>query len=410
MVAGSTPSLFQGYGIELEYMIVRNGSLDILALADRLLETVGGRIIDEVEFGDIAWSNELALHVVELKTNGPVAALDGVEARFQANIETVNEVLADFGARLMPTAMHPWMDPHRETRLWPHGSRIIYEAYNRIFGCQGHGWANVQSTHLNLAFSGDREFGPLHAAIRLVLPLLPALAASSPLVEGTVSGLLDTRLEFYRFNQKRIPSIAGAVIPEPAYSRRDYEEKILRPSYRDIAPFDPGGILQHEWLNSRGAIARFDRCAIEIRVLDIQECPAADLAVTTAIVSVLKALAAERWTSFAEQAGFDTGILADILVSSIRHAEETVIENRDYLHHFGVAAAKITAAELWRELIDRTVEENAPQREQLAVILGEGPLARRILKALGGTTRRDSLHQVYSELCACLATGRMFTA
>lgn len=410
MVADSTPHLFQGYGIELEYMIVRNGSLDILPLADRLLKTVGGRIIDEVEFGDIAWSNELALHVVELKTNGPVAGLDGVGARFQANVETVNEVLADFGARLMPTAMHPWMDPHRETRLWPHGSRIIYEAYNRIFGCQGHGWANVQSTHLNLAFSGDREFGPLHAAIRLILPLLPALAASSPLVEGAVSGLLDTRLEYYRFNQRRVPAIAGVVIPEPAYSRKDYEEKILSPIYRDIAPYDPGGILQYEWLNSRGAIARFDRSAIEIRVLDIQECPAADLAVATAIVAVLKSLAAERWSPFAEQAGFDTALLADLLLNSIRHAEKTVIENRNYLRHFGVAAAKITAAELWRELLDRTLEDNAPQHRQLSVILREGPLARRILKALGGTIRRDSLHQVYSELCACLATGRMFIA
>ena len=36
---------------------------------------------------------------------------------------------------------------------------------------------------LNLPFSSDEEFGRLHAAIRLLLPLLPALAASSPLVE-----------------------------------------------------------------------------------------------------------------------------------------------------------------------------------------------------------------------------------
>ncbi|HAL85576.1 MAG TPA: hypothetical protein DCM31_01010, partial [Deferribacteraceae bacterium] len=36
--------------------------------------------------------------------------------------------------------------------------------------------------------------------------------------------------------------------------------------YRDIAPYDPECILQEEWLNSRGAIARFDRKAIEIRL------------------------------------------------------------------------------------------------------------------------------------------------
>ena len=32
-------------------------------------------------------------------------------------------------------------------------------------------------------------------------------------------------------------------------------------------------------MNSRGAIARFDRNAIEIRVIDVQECPKADLAI-----------------------------------------------------------------------------------------------------------------------------------
>jgi hypothetical protein len=32
-------------------------------------------------------------------------------------------------------------------------------------------------------------------------------------------------------------------------------------------------VLRHEWVNARGAIARFDRSAIEIRVLDVAECP-----------------------------------------------------------------------------------------------------------------------------------------
>ena len=38
--------------------------------------------------------------------------------------------------------------------------------------------------------------------------------------------------------------------------------------YRQIAPLDPDHVVQYEWLNSRGAIARFDRNAIEIRVID----------------------------------------------------------------------------------------------------------------------------------------------
>ena len=69
----------------------------------------------------------------------------------------------------------------------------MYEAYDRIFDCRGHGWANLQAVHLNLPFSGDEEFGRLHAAIRLVLPIMPAdrimasgLATSLPARAGAV--------------------------------------------------------------------------------------------------------------------------------------------------------------------------------------------------------------------------------
>ncbi|MEW6520424.1 MAG: glutamate-cysteine ligase family protein [Thermodesulfobacteriota bacterium] len=408
MVETATPHILAGFGVELEYMIVSQGSLDILPAADRLLAAAaGGGVVEEIDMGDIAWSNELALHLVELKTSGPVATLAGVAERFQEQVAGVNGLLAGIGARLMPTAMHPWMDPLRETRLWPHGSRDIYEAYNRIFGCQGHGWSNVQSTHLNLAFNGDEEFGRLHAAIRLLLPLLPALAASSPLVEGRPSGLLDTRLDYYRANQRRVPSISGAVIPEQAYSRKDYEELILSRNYRDIAPFDPDGILQFEWLNSRGAIARFDRSAIEIRLLDIQECPRADLAVAAAIVAALRALVAERWQPFAAQAAVRVEPLAGLFLAAIRDAERTVIEDRNFLRLFGLTE-KLTAGELWQHLAAQTMAADDPYRPALEVILRQGPLGRRILMAVTGDVSHGKLHEVYGRLCDCLAAGEMF--
>lgn len=70
----------------------------------------------------------------------------------------------------------------------------------------------------------------------------------------------------------------GYVVPESVSGRAEWEGRILIPMYRDIAPYDTAGIQQQERLNSRGAIARFDRDAIEIRVLDIQECPLANIA------------------------------------------------------------------------------------------------------------------------------------
>ena len=100
--------------------------------------------------------------------------------------------------------------------------------------------------------------------------------------------MLDNRLVVYRSNCARIPSVTGEVVPEPMGSIGEYHERVLEPIYRDLAPHDPEGVLRHEWVNARGAIARFDRMAIEIRVLDVQETPAMDVAYAALIVEVLK--------------------------------------------------------------------------------------------------------------------------
>src|SRR5690606_9759451 len=105
--------------------------------------------------------------------------------------------------------------------------------------------------------------------------------------------------------------------------------------YQDIAPYDTDKILCHEWLNSRGAIARFDRQAIEIRVLDVQEHPASDIAICEAVVAVLKLLVSERWTSYAEQQQVSTQSLAEILSQTIQQAERAEIDSPSLLRQFG---------------------------------------------------------------------------
>lgn len=404
--------LFQGYGIELEYMIVDRGSLAVLPVADRILRTPEGRVVDELEAGPLCWSNELALHVIELKTHGPVPSLSGLAGAFLEHAARVNRLLAPLGGRLMPSAMHPLMDPARETRLWPHGNRVVYETYDRIFGCSGHGWANLQCIHLNLPFSGDGEFGRLHAAVRLLLPVLPSLAAGSPVMEGRVTGILDNRLETYRTNQRNIPSITGRVIPERVFNRREYRERILEPVYRDLGPHDPRGVLRHEWVNSRGAIARFDRNTIEIRLPDMQECPAADLAVASLALSALRALVGEVHAPLSAQQEWEVEPLERILLSTIREGEAARIEDRRYLETFGFPAGSATAGELWRHLARSAAGEGIPAdaevRSAAEAILEEGPLARRILRALGRSPSPRRIREVYRALCGCLEEGRVF--
>jgi carboxylate-amine ligase len=185
---GARLGLFQGFGIELEYMLVDAGNLDVAPVADRLLEAESGAPGSECLRGAFAWNNELARHVIEFKTNGPSTRLAPLAEGFAAEVRHANLLLAGQGCRLLPTGMHPWMDPGRETVLWQDEDRQIYAAFDRIFACQGHGWSNLQSMHLNLPFADDAEFGRLHAAIRFLLPILPGLCASSPVRDGGLPG------------------------------------------------------------------------------------------------------------------------------------------------------------------------------------------------------------------------------
>ena len=418
-----TIGLFEAVGVELEYMIVDAASLDVLPKSDHVLYSVANEYTTEVERGALAWSNELVLHVLEIKTNGPAPALRGLDDAVMYDLREIAKILKSVNGRLMPGAAHPWMDPSQETRIWPHEDNEIYHAFDRIFGCTGHGWSNLQCTHLNLPFAGDGEFARLHAAIRLVLPLIPAIAASSPILDGRLTGLMDSRMHFYRENQKKIPSIAGRVIPEPVYTQCEYEEKILGPMYAEIAPFDPDEILHNEWLNARGAIARFDRSAIEIRIIDVQECPTADMAILHAITCVLRALVSEKWQTLERQKRADTDALNTILLATTHAGEAAIIRDRDFLEAFGIHAREARSREVWQHLVESVV---APDRdftgawaEAIAVYLTDGPLARRIVRAVAGenpgvaerlSLNREKLHGVYQTLCDCLSENRVFRA
>jgi glutamate---cysteine ligase / carboxylate-amine ligase len=419
--------LFQAFGVELEYMVVDRDTLKVRPVVDKLLQQAGklpGANVEteghpdfpnQVEFEDIAWSNELTLHVLELKTTSPAKRLEGLDQNFHRHIQRISQMLADMNCMLLPGGMHPTMDPYKEMALWPHDYSEVYAIFNKIFDCRGHGWANLQAAHLNLPFSGDAtegdEFGRLHAAIRFLLPILPALSASTPIMDGKLTGVMDNRLEVYRTNSRAIPAAAGMVIPEPVYTRGDYERMILEEIYRQYAPHDPQGTMRFEWANSRGAIARFMRDTIEVRVLDVQECPAMDVAICAAITSALRAMVEGRLGDLAELRAWQVQPLHAILLDVIRGADEAVISDERYLAALGVKGSKATGREVWSHLMEQTIarEPSYPQFEpQLDVLLSQGTLARRLLKSTGHSPDRRKITDTYRQLSDCLFSNVPF--
>ena len=98
---GKKYHLFEVYGIELEYMLVAKSNFKVTAIVDQLLTKKNGSLTSDIENGEIAWSNELVAHVLELKTNGPTANLNNLANSFHANVVEINALLKDFDAQLL---------------------------------------------------------------------------------------------------------------------------------------------------------------------------------------------------------------------------------------------------------------------------------------------------------------------
>ena len=385
-------------------------SLSVKPIADEVLRAAPGEIAAEVEMGEIAWSNELALHVIELKTNGPAAALAPLAARFSSKCGRSTAFWRRTVRRLMPTAMHPWMDPDRELRFWPHDYNPIYEAFNRIFDCRGHGWANLQSVHSNLPFADDEEFGRLHAAIRLLLPILPALAASSPVMEGRVTGLLDTRIDVYRTNS-RTHSVAHRPrsCPNRCSPRRDYDRLIFQRMYSDIAPHDPEKILQHEFLNSPAADRPFQPPRHRDSRAGRARMPAGRRGHFAAAAAVLKASSP---TSVGPRPPSNSRSRRNLWPRrfSPQFATPTRLALKTHTTCVNSASPvrRPPRANCGSTFSTRSRQPAKSPFAPLENILEHGPLSRRITRALGYDRPPHRLVEVYRELCDCLTAGRMF--
>lgn len=395
-------------GIEIEYMLVDQETLDVQPKSDLLLKTNDGRIVKEVIIDDIAMSNELVMHVLELKNNGPKPPDAPIAQQFQEAIIKLQPLLKQHGLVLLPGGAHPWMNPDTETKRWHYDSSALYQQFDRIFNCQGHGWANLQSMHVNLPYANQHEFNQLHNLIRVLLPILPALAASSPILDGKPTGILDSRLYFYEKNQQRIPSIVGDVIPDFVQSEEEYKTKILKPMYKDIAPYDPDGILQHQWLNSRAAMPKFDDHAIEIRIIDSQECVNADIGIANAIHAILTEWLTNNSLPLTHPCS--TQQLKQVYDAAIQQGLNAIINDREILAQWQLPPRPMTLREVWSHLIERVSGKLQPyQLNALGHIIQHGNLSERILQAVGVDCNRTALQQVYKQLANCLIHNEQFS-
>ena len=280
-------------GPEHEFSLV-NPELKILPISDKIIKNYCGQTINFVELPDFTFGKELQLHVMEVKAKCPYKSPVEFEETMQKAVCTLNQIICKHGGMLLGTGMHPLLKLE-DTGIWPHYHRKIYQEYSKIFNLNQHGWLNIQSFHLNLPYQKETDGVQMHNLLTNLSAYLPAITASSPIYEGKIGRDVDNRLQFYKINQIEIPSVTAEVIPEYADTINKYKRDVIGRYSEDLAKAGAGRILlSREWVNSRGVIFRFDRRALEVRVMDEQECVKSDVALSSFIRATLRGLMAQK--------------------------------------------------------------------------------------------------------------------
>jgi gamma-glutamyl:cysteine ligase YbdK (ATP-grasp superfamily) len=368
---------------------------------DKVIKDFYGKIVNFVELPHFTFGKELQMHVMEIKANEPFRSPKLFEETMQSAVSTLLDFLwKKHHAYLLGTGMHPLLRLE-ETSIWPHRHRKIYQELGKIFNLKQHGWLNIQSFHLNLPYSKEETGILLHNMLAGLCAYLPAVSASSPICEGNLSPNVDNRLNFYKENQREIPSIVGEVVPEYVSSFEQYRKEVIGRYSQDLAKLGAGKtILFKEWVNSRGVIFRFDRSALEVRVMDEQECVKSDVALSCFVRAALRGLLAEK----------DALLPHHILIRDFNAVIAKGL-NAEVLHPKGETARQV-CQHLFKFALENAEEEEKKYLWIVKKRIEEGNLSEiirsNVLKKAQKTDLKDAILSVYSTLIKSLLNNQPY--
>ncbi len=390
------------------YSIVHRDTLEALPIAAEVLEAIRAATTTGTKT-TVEWRLSTAEHLIQLEPVKGSRPSQALARRISAKLAKADRVLQGSNAMLLPTGAHPLL---RAVDARPTiGAGDPFELLpESSFDRHVHGHINSPTLRVGMPFEGDEEFTKLHAAVRVLLPIIPALTASSPFLEGRLTGYKGSRalsmVEAYRSH----PSLLGSVVPEAVFLQEDYDRIVLTPIALAFAQRSEGADPDPEALNARAAVAFFDRGVLELRVMEPQEHPAMDLALVEFVRVVLKAMMTGRWVSSYLQRAWTEQDLEAVYMDVIKDAGITLFPNREYLMMFGLLNQdEMTAGMFWQHLFVKVYEDLSDEaRTLVGHILEHGCLARRILQSAGPDASEQDIKRVYSELAQCLVQGRNF--
>ncbi len=320
-------------GLEEEFSLLHPTTLELVPRYEELCEAARGR--DPLLREHIA--GELISAEVEI-VSGPGADFHDALARQRGHRRALFALAGEQQVALGATGTHPWAD-YREQRI------IDTEHYRRVEeGLRYVAWRNnTFSMHVHVGVRDANRAVLVCDRLRGVLPLLLAISANSPYLDGRDSGLHSARTQSFTrsFPRCGVPDAFGGW---EAY--REYIELLLRT--RSIVEFT------QVWWSVR---PHFAFGTVEVRICDAQ---------TTAQES--EALAALMVACVAQAArDVDEG------VPFVDPEPRMVEENMWRAIRFGLDGRLIDMERFEeypaREAIERLAVWSAPVREELGIEL-----------------------------------------
>ena len=376
-------------------------NLKVLPISDKIIKDYCGKTINFIELPNFTFGKELQLHVMEIKANQPFKTANEFEETMQNAVTLLNQIVQKQSAMLLGTGMHPLLRLP-DTDIWSHYHRKIYQQYGKIFNLNQHGWLNIQSFHLNLPFQREADAVQIHNQLANICAYLPAISASSPIFECKNGADVDNRLQFYKVNQKEVPSITGDVIPEYVSSLGQYKRDVIERYSKDLefAGADKT-LLNREWVNSRGVIFRFDRSAVEVRVIDEQECVKADVALACFVRSALRGLIASNCELLAH----------DVLVKDLNAIIKDGL-NAEVSNPHGEKARNVCQYYL-KLALEHATEDEKKYLWLVEKRINEGSLSdlirANVFRRAQKTDFRQAIVDVYSTLIKCLSDNQIYS-
>jgi carboxylate-amine ligase len=343
-------------GLEEEFALLHPDTLDLAPRFEELRDAAGAE--DQLLFESI--TGELISSEIEI-VSGPGKDLHDALARQRERRRRLFELAARHGVLLGATGTHPWAD-YREQAI------IDTEHYRRVQDDLKYvAWRNnTFSLHAHVGVRDLDRAVRVCDRLRAILPLLLAISANSPYLDGRDSGLHSARTQSFTrsFPRCGIPDAFGGW---QAY--REYIALLVRT--RSIVEFT------QVWWSVR---PHFRFGTVEIRICDAQSSAAESEALAALIVACVAQAARD----------IDEG------VPFVDPAPRLVEENMWRAIRFGLDGQLIDFEHVEeypaREAIARLAQWTAPVRAELGIELAfpdrNGAQRQRALIA-AGVSRED---------------------